>query len=187
MKTNNAIQEAQDAFWAVIAKHHPECKTGDLDPMSVLAFDNACNRVVNTWVDGNKPNSAGQKEGRLLEIEPEIDAIAETHWDCWADDGYCENPRYEWDDQRSIAITYALLIQWAKRLGIPDFHPWDIIKRSGMGERMINDFEHFYLTGGQHPEGYANVFRIVIDEIIEAGYSVYVSDTRLKIYRTEDL
>lgn len=130
---------------------------------------------------------SARQEGRLLEIEPGIDSIAETHWDCWADDGNSNNPRYEWDDPRSIAIAYASLIQWAELLGIPYLHPEMMRKYSGMGERLINDVDHWYLTSGQHDDGYANVFCIVIDMIIDAGYSVYVSDTRLEIYRTEDL
>lgn len=144
-------------------------------------------KTKDAWLDANQPESAVQGKGGLLEIEPDIDSIAETHWDCWADDGNPENPRYEWDDPRSIAIAYMTLIQWAGLLGIPDLHPEIMRKQSGMGERLINDVDHWYLTGGQHNEGYANVFHTVIDKIIDAGYSVYVSDTRLKIYRTEDL
>lgn len=128
-------------------------------------------KTKDAWLDANQPESTVREKGCLLEIEPDIDSIAETHWDCWADDGNPENPRYEWDDPRSIAIAYVTLIQWAGLLGIPDLHP------------QI----HWSLAGGQHNEGYANVFHTVIDKIIDAGYSVYVSDTRLKIYRTEDL
>lgn len=176
LKLDAVVQEAQDAFWAVIAKHHPECKSGDISPGSVLAFDSACYLVVDTWLDANQP------KGRLLEIEPDIDAIAETHWDCWADDGNPENPQYEWDDQKSISAAYLHLIHWSEDLSIPGIHP--IALCGSLSSRV---FGAWYLSKGQHNEGYANAFRDVIDKIIEAGYSVYVSDTRLEIYRTEEL
>ena len=51
----DVLQEAQDAFWAVIAKRHPEIKTGDLTPMDAFAFDTACESVVNSWVYTNTP------------------------------------------------------------------------------------------------------------------------------------
>lgn len=174
------IDVAQDAFWAVIAKHHPECKTGDLDPMSMLTFDNVCRQVVDTWVDANKPNSAKQGKGVLLHAEPSIDAIVETHWDCWADDGDTQNPQYKWTDPRAISIAYVSLTQWSEQLGIPGIHPSILSKAP-------NTFWDWYLSAGQHSEGYANVFRQVIDKIIEAGYAVYVSDTRLEVYRMADL
>lgn len=129
----------------------------------------------------NQPQSARQKKGRRLVAEPDTGLIAGTRWDCWTDDGTTEKPRHGWDDLRSITIAYALLAQWADELGIPGIEP-AILRGTEQ-----NNFEAWYLSRGQHNEGYANIFRIATDKIIEAGYSVYISDACLKIYRAEDL
>jgi hypothetical protein len=49
------IEEASQAFWSVIAKSHPHIKTGDLDPGSVFAFENAATSAVKTWLAFNAP------------------------------------------------------------------------------------------------------------------------------------
>ena len=51
--TGDMIQEAQDAFWEVIADRHPEITTGDLDPASAMAFSEACRDVAENWVSAN--------------------------------------------------------------------------------------------------------------------------------------
>lgn len=45
--------EAEEAFWAVVAKNFPECQTGDLDPISSFNFDIECSKVVTEWVFAN--------------------------------------------------------------------------------------------------------------------------------------
>ena len=49
----NAVEEAQEAFWAAIGKAFPEIKTGDFPPDAQAAFDAACESAVETWVTGN--------------------------------------------------------------------------------------------------------------------------------------
>lgn len=57
MDNNGAIEQhvraAQDAFWAVIAERFPEVSTGDLPPDVDAAFDDACHRVVWSWLGSN--------------------------------------------------------------------------------------------------------------------------------------
>lgn len=43
------------AFWAVVAKMYPECKTGDLDKDNEIHFDSMCLNMVQTWVKENAP------------------------------------------------------------------------------------------------------------------------------------
>lgn len=47
------IQEAQDAFFGVVAKHWPEVKTGDFPPDAQLTFDNACRGAIEIWLESN--------------------------------------------------------------------------------------------------------------------------------------
>lgn len=47
------VRVAQDAFWAVVAQRFPEVATGDLPPDAEVAFDEACHRVVWTWLGAN--------------------------------------------------------------------------------------------------------------------------------------
>lgn len=180
MDIKQAITEAQVAFWTVIMKHHqdPGEITG-LRQASMMAFNDACQRAVNEWLKLNKPNSAKQKKGRLLEIEPDAEPIEVSFWGCWSPSGDESESQYEWDDSRSIGIAYVLLIQMSERLSIPDIHP-SVLR----GDQI---FSRWYLSHGQHGEGYAAAMIIVVDKIIDAGYSVYISDTRLEVYLTEDL
>lgn len=50
-----ANEDAQYAFWEEFAKHYPESKSGDLDPLYVEEFDRACQIVTAEWVDNNVP------------------------------------------------------------------------------------------------------------------------------------
>lgn len=57
----DASNEAQAAFWKVVAKHFPESTTGDFDPVAFLRFDVHCQNAVTHWVDCNfpKPHNPG--------------------------------------------------------------------------------------------------------------------------------
>ena len=52
-KVRKAIERADDAFWAVIAKSFPEAKSGDFDPMATKKWDDACEEAVNQWLHLN--------------------------------------------------------------------------------------------------------------------------------------
>ncbi len=52
---SNAVHEAIGAFWASIASSYPSIKTGDLDPGSVVRFEELAERTVKTWLDFNAP------------------------------------------------------------------------------------------------------------------------------------
>lgn len=47
------IDAAQDAFWDVVAKAHPEITTGDFPPDAHVKFSTACRSAVRTWVESN--------------------------------------------------------------------------------------------------------------------------------------
>jgi len=50
------IDEAELAFWAVIAAKFPEVKTGDFPPEVALTFSEVCRRAVLNWLMFNYPN-----------------------------------------------------------------------------------------------------------------------------------
>ncbi len=52
-RKNKAIENAQAAFWKVIAVEYPEAKTGDIDPIISHDFDMACNVTVGEWIKDN--------------------------------------------------------------------------------------------------------------------------------------
>jgi hypothetical protein len=54
MNQDEMINEAQQAFFFIIAQHYPEIKTGDFPPISQLLFDSACREAVQTWLKSNK-------------------------------------------------------------------------------------------------------------------------------------
>lgn len=54
-RMQNAIQAAQDAFWAKIADSYPECESGDFPPCAQQRFDAACEEAAKLWVRSNLP------------------------------------------------------------------------------------------------------------------------------------
>lgn len=53
-RINTAMQAADDAFWAVVAKHFPEIKTGDFDPWEAFQRDDKNRRDIRHWYEGNR-------------------------------------------------------------------------------------------------------------------------------------
>lgn len=47
------INDAQAAFWKVIAEHNPDVLSGDLPPETSHYFDHACETVVRKWCEFN--------------------------------------------------------------------------------------------------------------------------------------
>jgi len=48
-RTKTAVDEAELAFWAVIARHFPEIKTGDLDPINSWNLTQTMTSMVILW------------------------------------------------------------------------------------------------------------------------------------------
>jgi hypothetical protein len=51
-----AVEQAQLAFWQVIAEQFPEVKTGDYSPHDTIELDNWLKIAVDRWIDANYPN-----------------------------------------------------------------------------------------------------------------------------------
>ncbi len=49
-------READDAFWAVIVRHFPEAKNGDLSPERTIALTQAAEEAVEEWIGNNVPS-----------------------------------------------------------------------------------------------------------------------------------
>jgi hypothetical protein len=56
-RITNALENARLAFWAEVAKSFPETDTGDFPPDAQLAFDEATDRAVRSWVRWNVPEA----------------------------------------------------------------------------------------------------------------------------------
>ena len=52
-RIEKAVDDAEDAFWEVIATNFPEAKTGDLDPFAHVNFVLQGEDVVKTWLAMN--------------------------------------------------------------------------------------------------------------------------------------
>ena len=59
--------KALDAFWAVVAEHYPQARTGDLSPGTTLCLLNAAENAIKEWVDSNVKgghwNGTGRRSG----------------------------------------------------------------------------------------------------------------------------
>ncbi len=48
-----AAYEAQQAFWAEVAKQFPQADSSDINPLFQKNFDEHCETIVQHWVDYN--------------------------------------------------------------------------------------------------------------------------------------
>ena len=69
MKNEQLIHEALDAFWEVVAKRFPEATTGDLCPLTALAFDQAAEAAV-TGVDRQQRAEPTGRKRRVIFQKP---------------------------------------------------------------------------------------------------------------------
>lgn len=62
IRVDKIRQDAEDAFWEVVAKSCPEIKTGDFDAYSTIMFKLACEQAIGTWIIQNTPQDLDKKE-----------------------------------------------------------------------------------------------------------------------------
>lgn len=53
-----ALEKATEAFWATFVAEFPEVTTGDLDPLSAVAFDGSVERAAREWLRLNGAEAA---------------------------------------------------------------------------------------------------------------------------------
>lgn len=51
-----AVENAELAFWAEIAKAFPEVTTGDFDPLDSFEITEAMTKAVTRWIGWNHPD-----------------------------------------------------------------------------------------------------------------------------------
>ncbi len=52
-RMNDVIDDAEWAFWAIIAKAYPEARAGDFSPMATIEFNAAVVTAVTHWLELN--------------------------------------------------------------------------------------------------------------------------------------
>jgi hypothetical protein len=52
-RISKAMQKAQNAFWAVVAKEFKEVKSGDMDPMQTMKMEDDMMEAINVWLENN--------------------------------------------------------------------------------------------------------------------------------------
>lgn len=55
------VREADDAFWAVIARRFPTAKSGDLSPERTVALTDAAEQAVSEWIENNVNTQQGDE------------------------------------------------------------------------------------------------------------------------------
>lgn len=53
-RLHDAIEDAEMAFWTVIAKKYPEIKSGDLSPETAISLEDSLKKVVTIWLNNNQ-------------------------------------------------------------------------------------------------------------------------------------
>lgn len=53
-RLRDVIEDAQMAFWAVVAAKYPEITSGDFSPQDAVELDNALTKAVTSWLDSNQ-------------------------------------------------------------------------------------------------------------------------------------
>lgn len=56
-RLEDAVFDATEAFWEVIAAYYEEITTGDLDPITTQILNQTLTEVVKTWLAGNTPQT----------------------------------------------------------------------------------------------------------------------------------
>jgi hypothetical protein len=64
-RIEQAMEKAQEAFWAEVVKVFPEAKSGDFDPVAAHDFDLYCRAAIKHWVDWNAPDETPTREESL--------------------------------------------------------------------------------------------------------------------------
>lgn len=57
VRFEQAIQDAEEKFWASIADSYPEIESGDLAPGEAVHLMMTMKRVAAVWLVGNRPDS----------------------------------------------------------------------------------------------------------------------------------
>lgn len=57
-RIKEALQKADEAFWASIVESFPEIKTGDLHVSDFIELQQAQQAAVKAWVEANSPSDA---------------------------------------------------------------------------------------------------------------------------------
>lgn len=122
------------------------------------------------------------KPGVLLDIECDAEFIEGTFFDCWSPTGDDESPEYPFKSREAMEIAESVLDQWSKSLAIPE-----ISSRAIADSFSEMNFNQAYLAAGVSREGYPAVLCRALDRIIDAGFAVYQSDTRIDIFRMSDV
>jgi hypothetical protein len=52
-RIQTALEAANAAYWRALADELPETRTGGLDPLTTVAFDDAVERAARAWIDAN--------------------------------------------------------------------------------------------------------------------------------------
>ena len=63
---DEVLELAIEAFWEVVARHHPEISTRDLGSAQSLSFENACRTAYDAWLKGSFEYTLG---GGRIELE----------------------------------------------------------------------------------------------------------------------
>lgn len=93
-RTDAAVQEGTDAFWAAIAGAFPEITSGDMDPGAVMRLEHAMRSAVASWLDGNQPDGTWTQHPAgptFADDDPATDPESNTGecGDCGANDKTC--------------------------------------------------------------------------------------------------
>ncbi|CAG7581362.1 MAG: hypothetical protein SLAVMIC_00804 [uncultured marine phage] len=66
-RIQDAVSEAEMAFWVSISEKYPEVTTGDLDPGASIALSMAMEEAVDAWLMFNDPNSSDDPTIQTIE------------------------------------------------------------------------------------------------------------------------
>lgn len=76
VRFEQAMQDAEETFWASIANSYPEIESGDLAPDVVIGLQTAMRKAAVIWITGNRPVGS-----RATEFIPFGDTIGEQDGD----------------------------------------------------------------------------------------------------------
>ena len=68
-RLDKIVQDAEYAFWAVVAENYDEIRTGDCDPFEAIRFTESLKRQIISWYVNNLPGSGGVMTAEIAKKE----------------------------------------------------------------------------------------------------------------------
>lgn len=160
MRTNDLRQkaaalQAEQAFWAEVARLYPEARDGDFPPASAVQFSEACVRAVAEWCEINGPAEPPCGHPDCVEYWQTARAHNDRPWCircslCQQEDCHCGIGWQELTDALRARFGEDRVTYW--NTGGGNMNPVIVLKHADHGDIEAGAIVYVMFTMGWHPD-----------------------------------